>query len=155
MMFGNHAYIVGNVTRDPELRFAQNGTAICQFGLAVNDKRKDGEDVAHFFDVVAFRELAENAEESLTKGMRVVVVGQLQHRSWETDDGSKRSKVEILADEISPSLRWASAVVTKNDYKGGGRDGDPGPQPEGSGGARPQQQQRRKAQSATPEPEPF
>ena len=156
MMFGNHAYVVGNVTRDPELRFAQNGAAICQFGLAVNDKRKDGEDVAHFFDVVAFRELAENASESLAKGMRVVVVGQLQYRTWDTDDGTKRSKVEILADEISPSLRWASAVVTKNEYKGGGRDGDPGPQPDGSAPEGSGTRQRaRKAQPATPDREPF
>lgn len=136
MAYGNNVELTGNVTRDPELRFAQSGVAIVQFGVAWN--RKVGEeDEAHFFDVVAFRELAENVAESIKKGMRIVVTGRLQHRTWETSEGDRRSKVEIVADEISPSLRWASAEVTRNQRNdgggGGGRrgGGDPGPQPDG------------------------
>ena len=73
-----------------------------------------------FFDVTCFRQLAENVAESLKKGARVVVYGTLQQRSWETDHGDRRSKVEILADDVAPSLRWATAEVTKNEYRGGG-----------------------------------
>ena len=151
MAYGNIVEITGNVTRDPELRFAQSGVAIVQFGVAWNRKVNEV-DEAHFFDVVAFRELAENVSQSITKGMRVVVAGRLQHRTWETDEG-KRSKVEIVADEICPSLRWASASVTRNernDGGGGGRSkGDPGPQPD----AAPQRQ--RQTSQASSDDEPF
>lgn len=105
--------LVGNVTRDPELRFAKSGTAMLTVGLAVNRKRGD-EEVTSFFDVVAFGTLAENVAESVAKGMRVVVTGRLEQRSWETDSGERRSKVEVIADEISPSLRWATAAVTRS-----------------------------------------
>ena len=136
MAYGNMVEITGNVTRDPEIRFTQSGVALVQFGVAWN-RKVDDTDEAHFFDVVAWRELAENVAQSVTKGMRVVVAGRLQHRTWETDEG-KRSKVEIVADEICPSLRWASADVTRNERSGGGSKGDPGPQPDApkSGGQR-------------------
>ena len=124
MPWGNHVEIVGNATRDPELRFAQSGTAIASFGIAYNRKYKDGEDKVSFFDITCFRELAENVAESVTKGMRVIISGQLDQRSWQTDDGQRRSKVEIIADEVSPSLRWASAEVSKNERRD---SGDPGP----------------------------
>ena len=123
-MFDNFVEVVGNVTRDPELRFAQSGMAICQVGIAWNRRRKDQDDEVSFFDVTCFRELAENVAETVKKGMRVVVTGQLQQRSWTTDDGGKRSKVEILANDVAPSLRWASADVKRNDRPdaaGGGR----------------------------------
>ena len=155
-MWGNHVEMVGNVTRDPELRFAQSGVAICQFGMAWNKRVKDGDDIAHFFDVVAFRQLAENCAESLKKGMRVVVIGELQQRSWQTDTGDKRSKVEILADEISPSLRWASAAVTRNEYSGG-RGGDPGPSVPGEAVSQPAAQPAAQpvSQPASVDDEPF
>ena len=122
MAWGNFSHIVGNVTRDPELRFSQSGVAVTQFGVAYNKKRGD-EQEAHFFDVVCFRELAENVAESVTKGMRVVVDGELQQRTWQTDDGQNRSKVELVADEVAPSLRWASASVTRNERSGGSSSG--------------------------------
>lgn len=144
MGFDNTVTVVGNVTRDPELRFAQSGMAIAQFGLAWNRRRQDQEDEVSFFDVTCFRQLAENVAESLRKGARVVVYGTLQQRSWENDQGDRRSKVEILADDVAPSLKWATAAVTKNersgggDYRGGGggdRGGDRGGGDRGGGGS--------------------
>ena len=114
MAFDNTTVVVGNVTRDPELRFSQGGTAHTNFGLAWNKRTRDGEDQTSFFDVVCFGSLAENVAESLGKGDRVVVYGGLQQRSWETQDGDRRSKVEIVADEVAPSLRWATTVVERN-----------------------------------------
>jgi single-strand DNA-binding protein len=134
MGFDNTVTVVGNVTRDPELRFAQSGMAIAQFGVAWNRRRQDQEDEVSFFDVTCFRQLAENVAESLKKGARVVVYGTLQQRSWETDHGDRRSKVEILADDVAPSLKWASAEVTRNEYRGGGDHRSEGGR--GGGGAR-------------------
>ena len=132
MGFNNTVTVVGNVTRDPELRFAQSGTAIAQFGVAWNRRRQDQEDEVSFFDVTCFGQFAENVAESVKKGVRVVVYGTLQQRSWETDHGDRRSKVEILADDVAPSLRWATAEVTRNEYRGGGDDRSEG----GRGGQR-------------------
>lgn len=127
MAFDNSVTIVGNVTRDPELRFTQSGMATASFGVAWNQRRQDGEEQVSFFDVVCFRQLAENVAESLSKGTRVVVYGIVQQRSWQTQEGEKRSKVEIIADDVAPSLRWATAEITKNDSRGGGgRDGGSG-----------------------------
>ena len=124
MAFDNTVTVVGNVTRDPELRFTPSGAAVANFGLAWNRKGRDGEEIVSFFDITAWNQLAENASESLSKGMRVVVYGRLDQRSWETQDGDRRSKVEIVADEIAPSLRWATAEVARNarkeDVGGGG-----------------------------------
>ncbi|MGA8726407.1 MAG: single-stranded DNA-binding protein, partial [Acidimicrobiales bacterium] len=85
-----------------------------------------------FFDVVCWREMAENTAESLSRGARVIVTGRLEQRSWETPDGDKRSKVEVVADEIGPSIRWATAQVTKNERRGPA-DGGQAPAPSGSG----------------------
>lgn len=113
------ATIVGNTTRDAELRYTSSGRAVCSFGVAVGSRRRnpqtqeweDGD--TSFFDVTAWGTLAENAAESLTKGMRVVVTGRLQQRSWENAEGEKRSKVEVVADDIGPSVRWATVEVTR------------------------------------------
>lgn len=131
MGFDNTVTVVGNVTRDPELRFTQGGLAVANFGLAWNKRRKDGEEETSFFDVACFQQLAENVAESITKGARVVIYGTLQQRSWENQEGERRSKVEIVADDVAPSLRWATAQVTRNEYKGGGAGGGGG----GGGGA--------------------
>ncbi len=104
--------IVGNTTRDPELRFTKNGLAMVTVGVAVNRKRGD-EETTSFFDVVAFGTLAENVAETCPKGSRIVVTGRLEQRSWESDNGERRSKVEIVADDIGPSLRWATATITR------------------------------------------
>jgi len=119
-MTGNTITITGNLTRDPELRFTPNGQATTSFGIAVNRRWQDRQsqewlESTSFFDVVAWRELAENATESLARGTRVTVTGRLEQRSWETPEGDKRSKVEINAEDIAPSLRWATAKVTKTE----------------------------------------
>jgi single-strand DNA-binding protein len=129
--------LVGNLTDDPELRFTPNGAAVANFRLAVTprvrdaDGWRDGE--TSFLRVNVWRDLAENAKESLTKGTRVVVLGRLRSRSWETPEGERRSVVEVEAEEVAPSLRWATAKVERTSRKagngptkGGGFD-DPAP----------------------------
>lgn len=133
MGFDNTVTVVGNVTRDPELRFTQGGMAVVNFGVAWNKRRNDGDDEVSFFDVTCFRQLAENVADSLSKGARVVVYGTLSQRSWENQQGERRSKVEILADDVAPSLKWASADITRNEFRGGGDDGG-GRQGGGGGG---------------------
>lgn len=118
------AQVVGNVTRDPELRFSASGTPVATLSVAVNRRTKDaaGEWIdapAEFYDVVAFRDLAEHVAESIGKGDRLVILGRLSFRSWETDAGEKRSRVEIVADEIAPSLRYATAQVTRTERHAG------------------------------------
>lgn len=130
----NTITVTGNVTRDPELRYTQGGQSLASFGLAWNNRyQRDGEWVedVSFFDITCWGQLGENVAESITKGTRVVVNGRLDQRSWETQDGDKRSKVEITADEVSPSLRWATAQVTRNERSDGGQGGGQG------GGGRP------------------
>ena len=131
MASDNNVTIVGNVTRDPELRFTPSGQAIATFGIAVNRRwqnrqTQEWEEAVSFFDVTCWAQMAENVAESVTKGTRVLVTGRLEQRSWETNDGEKRSKVEIVADEIGPSLRFATAGVTKNERRGGDFEGGGG-----------------------------
>ena len=120
----NSITVVGNLTREPELRYTPSGAAVAKFGIAVNRfyTSRSGEKVEQtdFFNVNAWRQLAENIAESLTVGTRVVVTGRLQSRSWETEDGQKRTVVEIEADEVGPSLRWATASITKTTRGGPG-----------------------------------
>ena len=139
-MSGNSVTLVGNITRDPELRYTPTGAATCQFGLAVNRRwqnrqTSEWEEATSFFNVVAWREMAENAGESLQKGARVIVTGRLEQRSWETPDGEKRSVVEVVADEIGPSLRWATAQVVKNERRDGAGGGASGGGTGGGGGS--------------------
>jgi single-strand DNA-binding protein len=131
MANGNNVTIIGNCTRDPELRFTPSGQAVATFGVAVNRRwqnrqSNEWEEAVSFFDVTAWQQLAENVSESVQKGTRVVVAGRLDQRSWETQDGEKRSKIEIVADEIAPSLRYATASVTKNERRGGDFDSSSG-----------------------------
>jgi single-strand DNA-binding protein len=132
-MADNTVTLVGNVTRDPEIRFTTGGRGVASFGLAVNRRyQSNGEwqEQTSFFDVVAWGTLGENAAASLSKGTRVVVYGRLEQRSWETENGEKRSKVEVIADELGPSLRWAKAEIEKIARTTDGssvRAGDPGP----------------------------
>jgi len=123
MASDNQVIIVGNLTDDPELRYTPNGAAVCKFRVAVNRRFrdeagqwKDGD--TSYFTVNAWRSLAENIAESLTRGTRVLVAGRLQWRSWETQDGEKRTTVEIEADEVGPSLRWATAKVERQTRSG-------------------------------------
>jgi single-strand DNA-binding protein len=96
----------GNLTDDPELRHTESSIARAMFRVAVSRRR---EQEPSFFTVVVWRDQAEHACESLSKGSRVVVVGRLQQRTWTDQDGSARSIVEVVAEELGPSLRWATA----------------------------------------------
>ena len=101
----NRVVITGNLTRDPELRATGSGMAVLQLGIAVNDRRKnqqtgEWEDVPNFFDVVVFGSRGESLSRFLSKGSKVAIEGKLRWRSWETPEGDKRSKVEIIADDI-------------------------------------------------------
>ncbi|NCY15807.1 MAG: single-stranded DNA-binding protein [Actinobacteria bacterium] len=124
MANGNNVTVVGNCTRDPELRFTAGGQAVASFGLAVNRRwqnrqTNEWEEAVSFFDITCWAQLAENVAESITKGSRVIVTGRLDQRSWETQDGDKRSKIEIVADEIGPSLTYATAQVVRNERREG------------------------------------
>lgn len=119
----NTVTVTGNLTRDPELRFTPSGQATASFAVAVNRswqnrQTQEWNEATSYFDVVCWAQLAENAAQSLTRGTRVIVTGRLDQRSWETQDGERRSKIEIVADEVAASLRWATATITKNERRG-------------------------------------
>jgi single-strand DNA-binding protein len=101
----------GNLTNDPEVRYTEGGIARAMFRVAVLGRR---EQEASFFTVIVWRDQAEHVAESLSKGSRVVVVGRLQQRSWTAEDDSARSVVEVVADELGPSLRWATATTRRH-----------------------------------------
>jgi single-strand DNA-binding protein len=117
--------VVGNLTADPELRFTQSGLAVANFTAAsttrtfdkTTDEWKDGD--ALFLRCNLWRQPAENTAESLVKGSRVIVTGRLRQRSFETKDGDRRTVIELEVDEIGPSLRYATAKVTKAPRTGG------------------------------------
>src|SRR5215207_4868686 len=100
----------GNLTDDPEVRHTESGIARAMFRVAVSARR---EQEASFFTVIVWRDQAEHAAESLSKGSRVVVIGRLQPRAWTAEDGSARLVVEVVAEELGPSLRWATAATTR------------------------------------------
>jgi single-strand DNA-binding protein len=113
VMPDTHVTIVGNLTDDPEVTFTPNGAPVCNFRVAVTARIKDGEGWrdgdTSFYRITAWRQLAERIGDSLAKGHRVIVTGQLRARSWETPEGDKRTVVEVQAEEVGPSLRWATA----------------------------------------------
>ncbi len=161
-MNGNSVTVVGNITRDPELRFTASGQATASFGLAVNrvwNDRQTNEkkEAVSFFDIVCWREMAENASESLSKGARVLVTGRLEQRSWETPEGEKRTVVEMQADEVGPSLKYATAQVTKAQRGGGGGfgGGSQGGQGGGGQGGQSAGQGGQGGQRSTPEADPW
>lgn len=134
--------IVGNVTSDPETRFLPSGVAVSNFTVAVSQRQYDKDRKewvdgdAMFLRVSAFRDLAENIAESVTRGQRVIVSGKLKSRSFEKD-GEKRTVFEVEADEVGPSLRFATATVVKSGGSGGALKvsaGDPWSQAPQSGG---------------------
>jgi single-strand DNA-binding protein len=100
----------GNLTEDPEVRYTEGGIARAMFRVAVSGRR---EQEPSFFAVVVWRNQAEHAAQSLAKGSRVVVVGRLQQRTWTAEDGGARSVVEVVAEELGTSLRWATATTTR------------------------------------------
>ena len=117
--------VVGNLVADPELRFIPSGAAVANFRIASTPRTfnretnqwEDGE--ALFLTCNCWRQMAENVAESLTKGMRVVVTGKLRQRSYQTKEGENRTVFEVEVDEVGPSLKYASASVTRNPREGG------------------------------------
>jgi single-strand DNA-binding protein len=115
----NRVVLAGNLTRDPELRFTNDGIPVCSFGLAVNRVRSRSEEV-DFFDISAWRELGETIANYKKKGDPILLEGRLQYRTWEAQDGSKRSKVDVVADNVQ--------------FLGGRSDSDDGATSGGGGG---------------------
>lgn len=121
--------IVGNLTADPELRFTPSGAAVANFTVASTPRQfdrqsnewKDGETL--FMRCSIWRDAAENVAESMHRGTRVIVTGRLKSRSYETKEGEKRTVIELEVDEVGPSLRYASAKVTKAERGSGGGGG--------------------------------
>jgi single-strand DNA-binding protein len=124
--------IAGNLVEDPELRYTQTGQAVAKFRVAstprfrdnASGEWKDGESL--FLTCSVWRQAAENAAESLQRGMRVIVYGRLKQRSYETKEGEKRTVYEVDVDEVGPSLRNASAKVTRSQRSSGGYGGGGG-----------------------------
>ena len=117
----NKIILIGNLTRDPELRYTPQGTSVCNFGLAVNRKYKQGEEMKEevtFINIVVFGKQADTCGQYLNKGSSILVEGRLQERRWETEDGQKRSKHEIVAQNI----RFMSKKQSTSEYRshGGG-----------------------------------
>ena len=124
----NSVTLVGNLTKDPELRYTTGGRGVASFGLAVNRRYQvngEWQEQVSFFNIVAWGDLGENAAASLNKGNRVIVTGRLEQRSYETN-GEKKSIVEVVADEVGPSLRWAQATIERNERSEGSGGGGGG-----------------------------
>jgi len=125
-----HVTIAGNLTADPELTITTSGAQVANFRVAVTARVRDGnawrDGDTSFYRVTCWRDLATNVTDSLGKGDRVVIVGQLRMRSWETPEGEQRSVVEVTAEEVGPSLRWATARPERAARKPNGDASDPG-----------------------------
>jgi single-strand DNA-binding protein len=126
----NQVMLVGNLTDDPELRFTPNGAAVANFRLAVTPRVRDGDSwkdgETSFFRINVWRQQAENVAETLQKGTRCIVVGRLRTSAGETTEGEKRSVTEVEADEIGPSLKFATAKVERSSRGGSGGGGGGG-----------------------------
>jgi single-strand DNA-binding protein len=139
----NTVTLVGNLTKDPELRYTTGGRGVASFGLAVNRRymvNNEWQEQVSFFNVVAWADLGENAAASLHKGNRVVVTGRLEQRSYDTREGEKRNVTEVIADDLGPSLRWAQAQVeriSRDSADGGGFSGGGGSGGGGGGAPKP------------------
>lgn len=118
--------VVGNLVADPELRYTKNGVAVANFRVATTPRRYDSQSGQYvdgdalFLSCNVWKQQAENAANSLTKGQRVIVTGRLRQRSFETQQGEKRTVFEVEVDEVGPALRYATAQVTKTNSGGGG-----------------------------------
>jgi single-strand DNA-binding protein len=135
-MATNSVTLIGNLVEDPELRFTPSGVPMARLRFAVNrrwrDQSGEWQEDTSYLNGTVWREQAESAAESLQKGMRIIVTGRLEQRSWETQEGDRRSVVEVAIDEVGPSLRWATATVAKTARGGGdfgGRSSAPPPGP--------------------------
>ena len=128
-MADNEITILGNLTREPELRFTAGGTATCSFGVAVNRRyQQNGEWVdapTQFFNVTVWGQYGENVASSLSKGDRVLVKGRLEFRKYQNKDGVEVTTHDIQADEVCPSLKWATATMTRTQRATPGQGGQP------------------------------
>lgn len=130
-MADNSITLVGNLTRDPEIRFTATGRAVASFGIAVGRRYQvngEWQEQTSYFNVTAWGQLGENAAATFTKGTRVVVTGRLEQREYTSREGEKRTAIDVIADELGPSLRWATATVVrtpKQDGQGGGSTNRP------------------------------
>ena len=121
--------VIGNLCEDPSLRFTPSGAPVANFTIASTPRTfdkatsewKDGDQL--FLNCAVWRQAAENVAESLTKGMRVIVVGQLKSRKYETREGEKRTSMEVEVEEVGPALKYATAKVTRASSPGGGQTG--------------------------------
>jgi single-strand DNA-binding protein len=122
-MADNTITLVGNLTRDPELRFTTGGRGVASFGIAVGRRYQvngEWQEQTSYFNITAWGQLGENAAATLAKGSRVIVTGRLEQREYTTREGDKRTAIEVVADELGPSLRWATAQVERQSGGGGG-----------------------------------
>jgi single-strand DNA-binding protein len=119
----NHIVVIGNLADDPELRFTNNGTPVASVRVAVTPRLQEGgiwrDGDTAFFRVSAWRDQASHLSESLRKGDRVLVVGRLRQRTWETPDGERRSVAEIEAEDVGASLKWATVSVERATTRSG------------------------------------
>ena len=153
--------VVGNLTDDPQLTYTPSGAAVANFTIASTPRTfdrqtnewKDGE--ALFLRCSIWRQAAENVAESLQRGMRVVAQGRLRQRSYETQQGEKRTVIEMEVDEIGPSLRYASAKVTKTGGRGGQGGGFGGGAPQGGGWGGPPAGGQQGGQGGAPADDPW
>ncbi len=137
-MADNTITLVGNLTRDPELRFTTGGRGVASFGIAVGRRYQvngEWQEQTSYFNITAWGQLGENAAATLAKGSRVIVTGRLEQREYTTRDGDKRTAIEVVADELGPSLRWATAQVERQSGQGGGGGGRGGNSGGGGGNA--------------------
>ena len=129
MATDNTVTVTGNATREPEVRFTQGGSQVASFGVAVNRRwqnrsTNEWEEQVSFFDISCWNQLAANVAETVGRGTRVTITGRLDQRSWETQNGEKRSKVEIVADDVAISLKWATATPQRNERNDSGGGGN-------------------------------
>src|SRR5690606_15990322 len=122
-MSGNTTTVVGNLTRDPEVKYTKNGKAYCRFSVAHNhrwrnNQTQEWDEKVSFVDAIAWGSTAENLADSLGKGDRVIVLGRLDLEQWETDQGEKRSKLAIVAEAVAADLQFATVEATKNESGG-------------------------------------
>jgi single-strand DNA-binding protein len=131
----NTVILVGNCTREPELRYTTGGRGVASFGLAVNRRwQQNGEwqEAVSFFNCVAWGDLGENLAASVTKGNRLIVTGRLEQRSYEDREGVSRNVTEVILDDAGPSLKWAQANIeriARDDHSTGGTAGAKAPDP--------------------------
>lgn len=127
MVSYNKVILIGNLTKDPEIRYTPGGTAVANFRLAVNHKYKQGEELKEevcFIDIVVFGKQAENCGQYLNKGQSVIVDGRLQERRWESEDGQKRNKHEVVAQAVRFMPRRGDAPSASSRPESGGEEAD-------------------------------